>query len=97
MPEIDNSNRKTVVKNTLYLYVRMFFTMIVGLYTSRVVLNTLGASDYGVYNVVGGVITMMTFLNATMMSATQRFMAFELGRKDFDKLSNVFSTAISVY
>ena len=71
--------------------------MLVGLYTSRVVLNTLGVSDYGVYNVVGGVITMMSFLNAAMMGATQRFMAFELGRKNYDNLSRVFSNSISVY
>ena len=91
------SNRKTVVKNTLFLYVRMFFTMLVGLYTSRVVLNTLGVSDYGVYNVVGGVITMMSFLNAAMMGATQRFMAFELGRNNLERLGRVFSNSISVY
>ncbi len=90
-------NRKTVVKNTLFLYVRMFITVLVGLYTSRVVLNTLGVSDYGVYNVVGGVITTMTFLNTAMLAATQRFMSFELGRGDYDKLKRVFMTAVSTY
>ena len=90
-------SRKTVVKNTLFLYVRMFITVLVGLYTSRVVLNTLGVSDYGVYNVVGGVITTMTFLNTAMLAATQRFMSFELGRGDYDKLKRVFMTAVSTY
>ncbi len=63
------------------LYVRMFLTMIVGLYTSRVVLATLGVEDYGIYGVVGGVVAMMGFLNASMSGATSRFLTFELGRK----------------
>ena len=69
------SNNKRIAKNTLMLYVRMLFSMIVSLYTSRVVLQTLGVEDYGIFNVVGGVITMFTFINAAMVSSTQRISA----------------------
>lgn len=62
------------------LYLRMFLTMVVGLYTSRVVLQTLGVEDYGIYGVVGGIVAMMGFLNASMSGATSRFLTFELGR-----------------
>ena len=79
------------------LYFRMFITTIVGLYTSRVVLNTLGVSDYGIYNVVGGIITMATFLNSAMVAASQRFLSYELGRGDSDKLSRVFCTSINIH
>lgn len=67
---MSNSNNKRIAKNTILLYIRMFISVIVGLYTSRVVLNTLGASDYGVYNVVGGIVAMFTFLNTSMSGAT---------------------------
>ena len=79
------------------LYVRMFFTMIVGLYTSRVVLNVLGVEDYGIYGVVGGVIGMLGFLNASMSGATSRFLTFELGRGDQKRLADTFSSALIVH
>lgn len=69
---MSNSNNKRIAKNTILLYIRMLISVIVGLYTSRVVLNTLGASDYGVYNVVGGIVAMFTFLNTSMSGATSR-------------------------
>lgn len=65
---------RRIAKNTAMLYVRMIFTMFVSLYTSRIVLSTLGISDYGVYNVVGGVVSMFSFLNAAMANGTQRFL-----------------------
>ena len=68
-----------------------------GLYTSRVVLQTLGISDYGLYNVVGGIITLFTFINSTLASGTQRFMSFALGEQNFDKMKSVFSTAIYLH
>ena len=74
------SNNKRIAKNTLMLYVRMLFSMIVSLFTSRVVLQTLGVEDYGIFNVVGGVITMFTFINASMISSTQRYLNFELAK-----------------
>ena len=79
------------------LYVRMFLTMIVGLYTSRVVLNTLGVEDYGIYGVVGGVVSMLGFLNASMSGATSRFLTFELGRGDKKRLKDTFSSALIVH
>ncbi len=79
------------------LYIRMFLTMIVGLYTSRVVLATLGVEDYGIYGVVGGVVAMMGFLNASMSGATSRFLTFELGRGDRQRLSDTFSSALIVH
>lgn len=75
----------------------MFLTMIVGLYTSRVVLATLGVEDYGIYGVVGGVVAMMGFLNASMSGATSRFLTFELGRGDKRRLADTFSSALIVH
>jgi O-antigen/teichoic acid export membrane protein len=75
----------------------MFITMGVGLYTSRVVLNTLGITDYGIYNVVGGIINMAAFLNTAMVQASQRFLAFELGCNDKNKLHKVFCTSVSIH
>lgn len=90
-----SDNNKRIAKNTLLLYFRMLITMLVGLYTSRVVLQTLGISDYGLYNVVGGVVTMFTFINGTLASGTQRFLTFELGANNKEKLHKVFNTAMA--
>lgn len=92
-----SSNNKRIAKNTIALYLRMFLTMIVGLYTSRVVLATLGVEDYGIYGVVGGVVGMMGFLNASMSGATSRFLTFELGRGDKERLTKTFSSALIVH
>lgn len=92
-----DSNNKRIAKNTMFLYVRMLLTLIVGLYTSRVVLRTLGVSDYGLYNVVGGVVTMFTFFNATLRTGTQRFLSFALGEGNLEKLKLVFSTAFYLH
>lgn len=92
-----SANNKRIAKNTLLLYFRMFITMAVGLYTSRVVLNVLGVSDYGIYNVVGGVITMASFLNAAMTQASQRFMSFELGNVNLTRLNRVFCTSVNIH
>lgn len=75
----------------------MLLTMGVSLYTSRVVLNTLGVENFGIYNVVGGVIAMFGFLNSSMSGATSRFLTFELGRKDYEKLKKTFSAALTVH
>ena len=80
-------NNKRIAKNTIMLYLRMFLTMVVGLYTSRVVLQTLGVEDYGIYGVVGGIVAMMGFLNASTSGATSRFLTFELYRGDKERLS----------
>lgn len=82
-----SANNKRIAKNTLLLYMRMFIIMAVSLYTSRVILKVLGVSDYGIYNVVGGIITMIAFLNSAMVASSQRFISYELGRGDFGKNS----------
>ena len=71
--------------------------MAVQLYTSRVVLNTLGVVDYGIYNVVGGLVTMFTFMNSAMVNSTQRYLTFELGRGDSSRLKTVFATSLGVH
>lgn len=91
------SDNKRIAKNSFVLYVRMFISLIVGLYTSRVVLNVLGVSDYGIYGVVAGVVGMMGFLNATMSGATSRFITFELGKGNIKKLADTFSSALIVH
>lgn len=98
MSELDtSSNNKRIAKNTMFLYIRMLFIMAVQLYTSRVVLNTLGVVDYGLYNVVGGVVSMLSFVNGAMSSATQRYITFALGKGDFDNLNKVFSVSVSIH
>lgn len=89
-------NNKRIAKNTLLLYFRMFFTMMVSLYTSRVVLNTLGVDDYGIYNVVGGVVAMFTIISGSLSSAISRFITFELGRNNTKKLKIIFSTSVNI-
>ena len=88
------ANNRRIARNTLMLYLRMLLIVAVGIYTSRVVLNTLGVEDYGIYNVVGGVVAMMGFLNASLAGATSRFITFELGRGDRQRLADTFSSAL---
>ncbi len=92
-----DDNKKRIAKNTLFLYLRTLISTLVGLYTSRVVLNTLGVEDYGVFGLVGGCVAMFTFLNSSMAGATSRFLTFELGRGNFERLRNTFSSAIMVH
>lgn len=91
------SNNKRIAKNTLLLYFRMIFMMMVSLYTSRVVLVALGVEDFGIYNVVGGVITLFGFLNGAMASSTQRYVTFELGKGDTSQLQKVFQTSVNIH
>ena len=90
-------NKTLIAKNTLMLYLRMILITISSLYTSRLVVEALGVIDYGVYNVVGGVVLMLGFLNTAMSSATQRFLSFELGRKDHKQLEKVFSISLTIH
>ena len=89
MSEI-SSNNKRIAKNTLLLYFRMLLIMAVSLYTSRVVLQTLGVEDYGIYNVVGTFVAMFTVLSGSLSAAISRFITFELGRNDVDKLNSCY-------
>ena len=92
-----SDNNKRIAKNTLLLYFRMLFMMAVSLFTSRVVLNTLGVEDFGIYNVVGGVVGMFVFINNSMSSATQRYITFALGKGDKNRLQTVFSTSLQIH
>ena len=90
-------NNKRIVKNTFMLYIRMFVMMVVALYTSRVVLDTLGAEDYGIYNVIGGVVVLFSFLNSALLQATQRFLNYELGRNDDSAAHDIFCMSINTF
>jgi len=93
----DIRNNKRIAKNTLLLYIRMFLSIIIGLYTSRVILNALDIEDYGIYNVVGGVVYMFNFLNAAMIATSQRFIAYELGKGENANLRKVFSMIMNTH
>lgn len=88
------SNNKRIAKNTMLLYVRMLLMMAVSLYTSRVVLEVLGVTDFGIYNVVGGIVSMLGFLNSSMSNAVQRFLSFEMGKGTEGKVAHVFNIAM---
>lgn len=93
----NSANNKRIAKNTLLLYFRMMLTMGVSLYTSRVVLEVLGVEDFGVYNVVGGIVVMFGFLNSSMANTTQRYLSFELGKGDFDELKKIFNITVNIH
>lgn len=93
----EQSNNKRIAKNALFLYLRMFISMAVSLFTSRVVLQTLGVMDYGIWNVTGGVIAMFGFLNMSMAGCTNRFLSYELGKNDYDRLQRVFSASLTIH
>ena len=86
-----------VVKNTGYLYIKMAVTVFISLWTTRLILNTLGASDFGIFNIVGGAIGMLGFLNGSLASATQRFMSFHQGAGDYQKASQIFNISIALH
>lgn len=92
-----SANNKRIAKNTLFLYFRQFLTMAVAIYTSRIVLNVLGVVDYGVYNVVGGMVAMFAFLNSALAQATQRFIAYGLEKDDLDTQRKTFSMLMNVH
>ena len=91
------SNNKRIAKNTVALYIRMMLQMVIGLYTSRVILNALGVNDFGIYNVVGSVTAMLTFVNGAMANATMRFITFEEGRGNIDRLNKVFCVSMNIH
>lgn len=94
---MSESNNKRIAKNTLLLYVRMLFMMVIGLYTSRVILDKLGEVDFGIYNVVGGFVTMFTVISGAMTTATQRFLSFEIGKGKDGNVKGIFSTMIYIH
>lgn len=91
------SSTKRIAKNTIMLYFRQILIMLVSLYTVRVVLNVLGVEDYGIYNVVAGVVTMFSFLASTMATASQRYFSYDLGKDDMEHLKLTFSVTYQIY
>ena len=91
------SSNRVILKNTIFLYIRMFVTMLVSLLTVRVVFRTLGVVDYGVYNVIGGVVTSLAFLSDVLANASQRFFAVGLGKGDVANLKKTFNQLVLVY
>lgn len=95
--DTQSANTKRIAKNTLMLYVRMMFGMIVSLYTSRVVLAALGVEDYGIYNVVGGFVAMFSLISNSLSASTGRFLTFELGKGNKQRLKQIFSTSLTIH
>lgn len=91
-----NSNNKRIAKNTVLLYIRSFIVMIVALYTSRVILKALGVEDYGLFNVIGGVVGLFAFLRSSMTKSTQRFLNFEMAKPD-GRLKETFSVSLAIH
>jgi len=91
------SDNKRIARNTVYMYARMFITMLIGLYTSRVILASLGFDDYGLYNVVGGIIAMFSFINGALSNTTSRYITFYLGKGNIIRLQEVFSTSFYIH
>lgn len=90
------SDNKRVAKNTLVLYFRMLFMMLIGLYTSRINLQSLGVEDFGIYSVVGGIVVMFSIINGSITASISRFLTFEIGTGNMEKLKKVFSTSVTI-
>lgn len=97
MGDTVNTDNKRIAKNTMVLYVRMIVMMIISFFTARVTLNALGVTDYGINNVVGGLVSMFSLLSGSLSSSTSRFMTFGLGEGNMDKLKRVFSTSVNIH
>lgn len=95
--ENTSANNKRIAKNTLLLYFRMLFMMAVSLYTSRVILQVLGIEDFGINNVVGGVITMLGFLTSSLAAASSRYITYDLGKGDVAVMKKTFGNILSIH
>ncbi|RKE04599.1 lipopolysaccharide biosynthesis protein [Marinifilum flexuosum] len=93
----ETTNNKTIAKNTLFLYIRMMFTLFVSLYTSRVILDILGVNDFGIYQSVGGIVGFLSFVSSALSTGSSRFITFELGTGNKEKLRRTFSTILTVH
>lgn len=93
----DTSANQRIAKNTVFLYLRSLFLLVINLYTSRVTLQILGVDDYGIYQLVGGVVGLFSMLSGTLASASQRFITYALGENNIQKLNKVFSTCVSLH
>ncbi len=97
MASTATNNNKRLAKNTIILYIRMIVVMFITLFTSRVILKVLGIDDFGIYNVVGGVVAMMAVVNHAMAVSTQRYLTFELGKGDMQQFKQIFCTCMTIY
>lgn len=92
-----SQNNKRIAKNTMMLYVRLLFTMVISLYTSRIILKTLGVEDFGTFTIIGGLVTLFSFLNNAMTTSTQRFLNFELGKNNLLGVRRIFSMSMTAH
>ena len=90
------TNGKTILKNTSFLYIRMMFVMFINLFAVRIVLKALGEEDYGVYNVIAGVITMLSCVTSVLMTATQRYYSYSIGESNVEKLNEIYSVCVKI-
>ena len=95
--ETPKDKTKRVAKNSVFMYIRMFALMLIGLYTSRVTLDVLGVEDFGIYNLVGGIITLTAFINNAMALAVNRYLAYAMGKNDFVEMKRVFSMSLNLH
>lgn len=91
------SSNKTILKNSAFLYLRLLITLAIGLFTTRLVLQAMGVEDFGIYGVIAGLVSMFTFLNSAMSSSTQRYLAYDLGKKDPTQLQKTFTTVLNIH
>ena len=92
-----SANNKRIAKNTLFLYIRMFITLVIGLFTARVTINALGVHDYGLMNVVGGVMGFLGYFSSLLSQGTLRFLTVGLGKGDLNQLRNIFSACGTIH
>ena len=92
-----SANDKRIAKNTLYLYMRMLITLVIGLFTARVTINALGIHDYGLMNVVGGVMGFLAYFSSLLSQGTSRFLTVGLGKGDMKQLRNIFSACGTIH
>lgn len=97
MEKLQKTGNRNIAKNTLFLYCRTLYSIAISLFTARIILNALGATDFGIYNVIGSVVTIFIFLRAAMSNSTHRFITFALGEGDFKKLNHIFSTTVAIH
>ena len=93
----DTTSNKTIAKNTIYLYFRSFLMMAINLYSSRVILQALGINDYGLYGAIGSIVAMFTMINGVLAAGTSRFLTFELGKGDKERLRKTFSASFAMH
>ena len=96
MAQETQANNRRIARNTIALYIRMFCTMVISLFTSRIILDSLGISNFGIYNVVGGFVAMFSIFSSSLTNSISRFLTFELGKGDIEKLKRVFPTSLNV-